>query len=173
MSSKQDTPLLVLGLGNPLRGDDGLGIRAIEMLAKRELPPEVTVADGGTPGWGLVSTLQDWSRVILVDAAQFGGAPGSWCCIHLDDLSLGDQQAFVSLHAAGVLEALSLAQALGTLPQEITLYCVEPERLENGAGFSPAVEAVLPEFVNQIYQDIIQQENGRDKNEPKENPPHR
>jgi hydrogenase maturation protease len=124
------------------------------MIARRELPPHVIVKDGGTPGWGLTAYLQDWTRVILVDAAQMGEAPGSWRRLSLDDLALGDPQAFLSLHTPGVVEALSLAQALNTLPAEITLYCVEPERTDIGTGLSPAIEAALPELVEKIYQDI-------------------
>ena len=64
--------ILILGVGNPLLGDDGAGIRAIEMLAERDLPPNVELQEAGTPGWGLPSWLDGRSSVILVDAVQMG-----------------------------------------------------------------------------------------------------
>lgn len=154
MSSRRNVPTLVLGLGNLLRRDDGLGVHAIEMLAERELPPIVTLQDGGTPGWGLVDCLQGWPRAILVDAAQMGRAPGSWQRLSLDDLSSEAGQPFLSLHEPGVVEGLNLARALKTLPEEVILYCVEPECIDNGTGLSPVVEAALPELVEDIYQEL-------------------
>ena len=63
---------LIIGLGNPLRGDDGVGVRVVQALAERALPAGVEVVDGGTQGLGLVSLLEGQKRVILVDAADVG-----------------------------------------------------------------------------------------------------
>jgi hydrogenase maturation protease len=89
-----------------------------------------------------------------VDAAQMGSAPGSWQRLSLDDLSSEAVQPFLSLHEPGVVEGLNLGRALKTLPEEVILYCVEPECIDNGTGLSPVVEAALPELVEDIYQEL-------------------
>jgi len=146
--------ILVLGLGNPLRCDDGLGGRVIEMLAESKLPAQVVLIDGGTPGWGVATFLQGWSRVIVIDAADMGFLPGKWDRFQLDGVSLDVGSGHISLHEPGLSEGLALGQALGTLPQDIVLYCVQPERTEEGIGLTPVVEAVLSELVENILIDL-------------------
>ncbi|MBI3361476.1 MAG: hydrogenase maturation protease [Chloroflexi bacterium] len=69
---------VVVGLGNPLRGDDGIGPAVIEWLKQRELPAGVEVMDGGTGGLELIPTLTGRRRALIVDAANLGRAPGKW-----------------------------------------------------------------------------------------------
>ena len=145
---------LVLGLGNPLRRDDGLGARVIEMLAEKKLPAQVTLIDGGTPGWGVATFLQGWSRVILIDAADMGLMPGTWRRFRMEDVSLDVSTRYISLHEPGLAEGLALGHALGMLPQDIILYCAQPERTEDGIGLTSAVEVVLPELVENILLDL-------------------
>lgn len=165
---ERDGCSLIIGLGNPLRCDDGLGARVIELILQRELPPRVEVQDGGTPGWGLVTSLQGWLRVILVDAAHMGLAPGTWRRFQMKDVDLEMGQGALSLHEPGLAEGLALAKALGELPEELVFYFVEPACIGEGTGLTPAVEAALPELAENILFEI-----GRDRNEPTENPPHR
>jgi Ni,Fe-hydrogenase maturation factor len=68
--------VLVLALGNPLMGDDGIGVRVVEELKGRELPSGVALADGGTTGLALVGLMEEYQRVIAVDAADMGQPPG-------------------------------------------------------------------------------------------------
>jgi hydrogenase maturation protease len=145
---------LVLGLGNPLQSDDGLGGQAVELLARRGLPAGVTVEDGGTPGWGLVTLLQDWQRVILVDAAEMGLAAGEWRRISLENVHLDGGRGPLSLHTPGVADGLALAKKLQALPESVTLYGMQPEHTGLGVGLSPAVLAGLPGLVDSIYHEL-------------------
>lgn len=151
---KVQSGVLVLGLGNPLCRDDGLGGRVIEMLTEKNLPAQVALIDGGTPGWGVANFLQGWSRVILIDAADMGLLPGTWRRFRMEDVSLGVNSGCISLHEPGLAEGLALGQALGMLPQDIILYCVQPEYTEEGIGLTSVVEAVLPELVENILLDL-------------------
>jgi hydrogenase maturation protease len=76
MMTKAPMTTLVLALGNPLRGDDGVGAAVLNALPA--LPPGVTGMDGGTPGLGLVLSLQGYDRAIILDAAEMGEMPGTW-----------------------------------------------------------------------------------------------
>ena len=74
--------LLVLGIGNVLLGDEGVGVHVIQQLEKHEMPTHVTLLDGGTGGFHLLSYLQDYSRVILIDATLDGKEPGTISLIY-------------------------------------------------------------------------------------------
>ena len=101
---------LILGLGNALRGDDGVGPAVIEWLDQQALPAEVEAVDGGTAGLDIVSTLMGRERAIIVDAANVGRAPGEWVRFTPDAARLKDNAMALSLHSAGLAEALALGR---------------------------------------------------------------
>lgn len=147
---------LIIGLGNPLRGDDGVGITVARALAERMLPAGVEVVDGGTQGLGLVNVMEGRRRVILVDAADVGQAPGKFIRFSLDEARLrGDDQP-LSVHAAGVREALLLAQALGTLPDQVIIFGVQPANVDWDDALSPEIEAALPALVEAVRAEALQ-----------------
>ena len=145
---------LILGLGNPLRGDDGVGVRLAQMLTGRRLPAGVEVVDGGTQGLGLVALLEGRRRAIVIDAAEMGRRPGEFVRFAPDEARLpGAEGAGFSVHEAGLREALLLAHALGILPDEVVVYGVQPARIEWDAGLSPQVEAALPALVEAVVDE--------------------
>jgi hydrogenase maturation protease len=145
---------LVIGLGNPLRGDDGVGVRVAQALASQALPPDVEVVDGGTQGLGIVNLMEGWQRVILVDAADVDSPPGQFVRFTLDEVRLlGDEQQ-LSVHAAGLRDALLLAQALNMLPPEVVIFGVQPANLEWNSTLSPEVETVLPSLMTAVLAEI-------------------
>jgi len=146
---------LVIGLGNPLRGDDGVGVRVAELLAELPLPNGVEVIDGGTRGLDLVNLMEGWPRVILVDAAQVGKAPGEYVRFHPDQVRLAGEDGHISIHDAGLRDALLLAQVLGVLPEEVIVFGVQPASLDWEAGPSPAVEAALPGLLEAVGKEFV------------------
>jgi hydrogenase maturation protease len=145
---------LVIGLGNPLRGDDGVGVRVAQILAEQTLPPGVEVVDGGTQGLGLVNLMEGWQRVILVDAAEVGKGPGQFVRFLLDEAQLLGDDQHVSVHAAGLRDALLLAQALKMLPGEIIIFGVQPANLKWDSALSPQVEATLPDLTEAVLTEL-------------------
>ena len=143
---------LVLGLGNPLRGDDGIGPAVLEWLRQRGLPPDVVAVDGGTAGLELVNVLQRRQRVLIIDAAHIGRAPGEWICLALDPARLAADEATLSLHTAGLAEALALCEALGVLPEEIILFGVQPAGLDWSISLSAEARAVVPVVGQAVLQ---------------------
>lgn len=146
--------VLILGIGNPLMGDDGFGIRVVELLAEIELPSNVKVEEAGLPGWGLPSWLEGWSKVILVDAVRMGQAPGSWKRFRPSEIQVVMEDDALSLHQPDLACGLALAQALGFLPEDLLLYGIEPVSVYPGAGLSSQVCASLPEVVRNILEDV-------------------
>jgi len=141
---------LILGLGNPLMGDDGAGSEAARMLNESVLPENVTVMDAGTPGWGLVELIRDWPAVVIVDAVQLGLKPGEWQRFQADEFRLIANQGEVSLHDTDIASGLALAQELDLLPEQVTIFGIEPESVDPGMLLSPSVRAGLPGLVGSI-----------------------
>jgi hydrogenase maturation protease len=146
---------LVVGLGNPLRGDDGAGPRVAQALAGAALPPDVEVLDGGTRGLEVVNMLEGRRRAIFVDAADLGRAPGAFARFTLDQVRLLGDDHHLSVHAAGLRDALLLADALDMLPPEVIIYGVQPARMEWDDALSPEVEATLPQLVAAVLEEAV------------------
>ncbi len=148
--------ILVLALGNRLRGDDGVGSAVLDCLAETAVfPQNINLIDGGTPGLETALLLQGYDRVIVIDAANLDAKPGTWRRLPLSQISLIQQAKMQgTLHDAGFAEAVALARALGILPSDITLYAVQPEAIEWEMGLSEAVRAVIPQICQQIQVEL-------------------
>ena len=152
---------LILGIGNPLMGDDGAGIEAARMLAESDLPENVTVLEAGTPGWGLAEWIRGWPSVVIVDAVCMGQKPGEWRRFNESDVRLVAGQGAISLHESDLAGGLALAQALDLLPERLTFYGIEPESTDHGMMLSPSVRATLPGLVKSILNDFAVQAEER------------
>jgi hydrogenase maturation protease len=166
-SQAEPITTLVLGFGNPLWGDDGAGIEAVNMLAEREIPDGVRIEPAGQPGFGLATWLEETSmpslqRLVLVDATRMGQAPGVWRRFTPEEVHLIARGGIVSLHEADLSSGLALSQALGLLPEEVLFYAVQPGSLDDGPGLSPEVQEALPEMVEQLFLELL---NGRGKHD--------
>ncbi len=148
------TGTLILGLGNPLRGDDGIGPSVVEELADRDLPEEVTLIDGGTGGLDLLRLLERWRRVVIIDAADVGRGPGEYVRFTPDEVRLVGVSASLSLHHAGLSEVLTLADALDLHLPEMVIFGVQPTEIGWKEGLSPAVEAALPTLADAVLEEI-------------------
>jgi len=145
---------LIIGLGNILKGDDGIGVRVAEILSLRELPAGVAVEEVGTPGIDLMNRFEGWQKVILVDAVQMGAKPGTWRRFSPQDVRLIANGNVLSLHEPDLASVLELAQALNMLPDEIVIYGVEPQDLTFMAPLSSPVEAIINVIAEQILSEI-------------------
>ncbi len=158
--------ILVLALGNSLRGDDGVGSAVLERLKETAVfPSHITLIDGGTPGLETALILQGYDSVIVIDAANIGAKPGTWRRFPLTDVSLA-QQANMNgtLHDAGFAEALALAEALNILPPEIILYAIQPESVDWEIGLSDAVQQAIPAICQQIQAELARVEDWQSLN---------
>ena len=144
---------LVIGLGNPLRGDDGVGPRVVEELSRRELPEGVTALDEGAGGFDLLQVLEGWQRVVLVDAADIGRESGQFVRFTPDQARFAETTDSFSPHHAGLGEVLVLADILGQTLPEMTIFAVQPAEIGWREGLSPAVEAALPALTDAVLEE--------------------
>jgi hydrogenase maturation protease len=138
---------LVLGLGNELLSDDGVGIKAARAL-REELQLQVDVIECSESGLSLLDYLEGYERVLLLDAILTGRhPPGTVLEFCTQDFS---DTFILSPHSAGIPELLQLAQRLGIhFPKKLYILAIEVENLfELGGKLTPAVEDALPEFIS-------------------------
>ncbi|GAA3601024.1 hydrogenase maturation protease [Marihabitans asiaticum] len=144
--------LLVIGCGNILRGDDAAGPVLVRRLHERGVPDGVRVVDGGTAGMDVAFGMRGADRVVIVDAAATGAAPGTTYRVPADQLEEVPALSTVHSHNFRWDHALSLARwLLGPLcPSDITVYLVEVEQVEAGAELGEAVQSALEQVEKRI-----------------------
>ncbi len=151
---------LILALGNPLRGDDGVGAAVLQALQEKNLP-NATLMDGGTAGLETVLLLEGADCAIIIDAADMGEAPGTWRRFSPDQVRMEarDMHLRGTLHYAGLSEALALGAAMNMLPPEILIFGIQPEEIGWEIGLSTAVAAAVPAVCAAIEETLrLQQE---------------
>jgi hydrogenase maturation protease len=151
--SLQVKHVLILGLGNPLLGDEGIGVRVAEELKGLELPDGVAVVEGGTAGLGLIGLMEGYQRVIIVDAADMGHLPGRVVRFSPSEVQL-KVEAPLSLHQIGLGQVLALAEALEVAPAELVIIGIQPGQIEGGVGLSPEVEGAIPQIIGIILDEL-------------------
>jgi len=145
---------LILGVGNILLSDDGVGVHVVRRLEEvAEFPPEVEVLDGGTKGMDLLHYLEGVSRLIIIDAVETKGPPGTLA--HLT----GDRvPAYLSLkmspHEIGLPDMLFAAQLRDIYPEEVVILGVQPATTEVGLDLSPEVAAQVDVLVERVFDEL-------------------
>src|SRR5512146_3391974 len=143
---------VILGVGNPLMGDDGLGISVVARLRAlwgRDDEPELMLVDGGTWGMNLLPIIEQARRLLIVDAIDRDTEPGTFVTLHRDEIPryLGRT---LSPHQLDLREVLALAELRGTLPEETTAVGIQPANIELSLELSAEVSATLPALLDDI-----------------------
>jgi hydrogenase maturation protease len=146
MDSKGKT--LIVGMGNLLCRDEGIGVHVVQEMEKMELPGHIELLDIGTSTMDLISHLEGVERLIVIDAMQGGGVPGTIYKCKPEDL-LPKEEGPISLHEIGLLESLDMAKKMGWEIQTVVVG-VEPEVLDWGMELSEAVRDKVPKIIDII-----------------------
>lgn len=146
-------PTLILGIGNILLRDEGVGVRVVEALADVELPEGVEVLDGGTAGADLVDAIADRERLIVIDALDADAEPGAIARLGADDLVPQEGES-ISLHQVGLVETLHMARQLGCAPRETIVLGIQPGEIAPGLELTPEVAAAVPRVVERILDEL-------------------
>lgn len=146
--------VLVLGLGNVLLGDDGLGAAAVARLERDyRAPPRVRLEDGGTLGLSLLGLLADSEHVILVDAIAADSPPGT--LIRLDGADVSDAvRDRLSPHQVGVADLLDAARLIDRYPATVTLLGLVPDSIDLAVDRSSIIDDRLDELIGAIVQEV-------------------
>ncbi len=148
------TRTLVIGLGNPLMGDDGVGVAALELLRDEwDLPQDVELVDGGTWGMNLLPLVESARHLILIDAIRSGTTPGTLTVLERRELPRYFSHK-LSAHQIDLREVLGLAELRGVLPVDLVAVGIEPERVEMEMSLSPRVSAGLAMMVDLVVEKL-------------------
>jgi len=146
--------LLVAGVGNPLRSDDGAGLLVARRVRGRMPGGGIEVAELGDPG-DLLDLWLGRDATVVVDTMRSGAYPGT--ILRLDasyqPLPARRWQAPSSTHAGGLAETIELARALGRLPARVIVYAVEGRRFDAGAGLCDELKAIVPALVDRVFSE--------------------
>ena len=150
---------LVLGLGNPILTDDGVGVRVAEIVRARLLDKaHIDVTEISVGGLTLMEAMIGYDRVIVIDAIQKNGdRPGTIYRMTLEDLhAISPTQHSGSPHDTNLITALEIGKRMGmTLPQDIVIYAISVENvIDFGDRLTPAVAAAVPQVVASILGEI-------------------
>jgi hydrogenase maturation protease len=158
--SNSDTPAphtqkktVVLGVGNLLLSDEGIGVHVVKKLMDMALPREVEVIDGAVSGLGLMNVVMGADRLIVIDAVKGGGPPSSIYRFGAEDFATYPYTHRMSLHEIGVLEVIHLSGLMGHTPKT-TVIGVEPKSLEIGMELSPEIQAKIPKIIELILDEV-------------------
>lgn len=144
---------LIIGVGNPYRGDDAVGLWVAERLERRaNLPAQVCSASG--EGAALLALWQGVECAIVVDAVRSGAAPGKIFRFEAQRQVVPARFFHYSTHAFSVAEAVELSRALGQLPPRLILYGIEGEGFRAGQGLSPCVRGACETVIVHILEDL-------------------
>jgi len=145
---------LVLGVGNKLMSDEGVGVHVIERLAEKyKLPEEVQVLDGGTLGLDLLYYLEGIENLLIVDAAETGKEAGTMVRLQDDEVP-----AFMSIkispHQMGVPDMLAAAKMMDRYPKRLVLWGIQPQLITLGLDLSPVLASKVDSLTDNLADEL-------------------
>jgi hydrogenase maturation protease len=149
--------VVVLGIGNILQGDDGVGVRAVERLEREGTVPGVELIDGGTSPFDMLGVFQTSEVVIVLDCVRAGREPGTLYRLPSEALDVArDPERFA--HGVGVAETVRMARALGSCAEVIVLG-VEPAHIGWSLDLSDEVAGALPRLIDEVRAEVVRAES--------------
>jgi hydrogenase maturation protease len=145
--------ILILGIGNILMKDDGIGVRVVQRIKDKDLPPDVEVMDGGVLGLNLMYYIEGRKKVIVIDAVNVGNPPGT-IYRFTEEALLEKKELLRSAHGVDFYDVIKTAALLGTKPDEVVFLGIEPEVVEEGMELSPSLEKRIPRVIELIFMEI-------------------
>lgn len=144
--------IVVVGVGNMILKDEGIGIHAVKALQEIDFPADVELIDGGTSP-DLIAYTRAGDKLIIVDAAKAGGEPGAIYRFLPQDLA-DEKASLTSAHEMGVVHNLKLIELSGNAPREIIIIGIEPKDIEFGTELSPELQQKIPDIVKVILREM-------------------
>ena len=148
----------IIGIGNPLRNDDGIGIIIVKQLIKirEKLPKNIKIIDGGTGGMNLIHTISNYDLVIFVDAINFLKKPGESKFFSINEISNKKVEITISTHGENILKVISLSQDIYNKSQEILFFGIQPKNTSYGTTISPELKNNIKLYLKQIISKLNQ-----------------
>ena len=150
-AERQIPRIVIVGVGNLLLKDEGVGIHVIKHLQEMNLPPDIELIDGGTAP-DLIAYVKAGDKLIIVDSAKAGGEPGAVYRFLPEDLAT-DTGTLALAHELGVELNLRLMSLMGNEPREIVIIGIEPQEIDWGTELTEALQNKLPEIIDTVLKE--------------------
>jgi hydrogenase maturation protease len=148
-------PVVVLGLGNPLMADEGIGVYLVERLMDSAAEyPGADFVEAGTGGVSILYSLEERHKAIVIDCAFMDEPPGTIRRFTPDQVQSVKVLAHQSLHEVDLMQILAMARQLGQAPDEIVLFGIQPQRVEPGLGLSRTLMERIDEYISTISREL-------------------
>ena len=145
--------IVVIGIGNLLLMDEGIGVHTINELEKHDLPESIEIYDGGTGGFKLIDLMHGAARVIFIDAVETGKAPGSVTIFSAEEVhSLYNKKKY-SLHDTDLMEIIKMTELLDD-PPIIEIVGIQPKTINYGTTLSKELAGSMSNIVNSVLKRI-------------------
>lgn len=146
--------ILLLGIGNILLRDEGIGVHTVNKIKERYLfEPEIDVIDGGTKGLELLPIFEGQKRALIVDAVDFGKEAGYISVVRNKEIP-AQLHSKLSVHHIGLSEVLLAAQMLGIGPEEVFLVGIQPLSMETGIDMTPELSSKMEELIRVVVNTL-------------------
>lgn len=150
----REQEIVVIGLGNPLMTDEGIGIHLVAKLAERAEFPDVGFHDLGTSGTRILHVIAGKRKAIFVDCALMGEEPGVIRRFTPEDAQSVKNLGQFSLHEVDLFSILELSRRLGECPGEIVIFGIQPQAVSPGRALSPVLAAKLDKYVASVTAEL-------------------
>ena len=144
--------LAVIGVGNLLLKDEGIGVHIARALQQIDIPHGTKIIDGGTSS-DLPYYLRDVDKLIIIDAVKAGGKPGTVYRFHPHDVNI-ESEEILSVHELGLEQSLKMMSLMGNEPKETVIIGIEPKEIDWGTELSAELQQKIPEIVNLVLNEI-------------------
>ena len=146
--------IVIVGVGNLLLKDEGVGIHVLHTLKDASLPADVDLEliDGGTSP-NVFYLLEGADKLIIIDAVVGGGDPGSIYRFRANDITVEDKY-ILSVHQIGLLEGLKMMEHIGSKPKDMVIIGVEPKEMGWGLELSSELQQKIPQIINVVLQEL-------------------
>ena len=148
-----NSKIVVIGIGNLLLMDEGIGVHTINELEKHDLPGSIEIYDGGTGGFKLIDLMHGAARVIFIDAVDTGKAPGSVTIFRAEEVHSIYNKKKYSLHDTDLMEIIKMAEMLGNPPM-IEIVGIQPKTINYGTTLSKELAVSMSNIVNSVLKRI-------------------
>ncbi len=145
-------PILILGVGNTIQTDDGVGVHVIEEMRKNPLPKDTDLFDGGTLGYDLLGAIEGRKKVIVIDTVKGQQSPGTLYKFSPEDVP--NDNNYDSLHQLGIIEAIRLAGLQNKAPDLTVIIGVEPEIIDWGLSLTDTVKKKIPRIIEMVMEEV-------------------
>lgn len=144
----------IIGVGNPLRGDDGISIAVIEKLKEKKLPSNVEIFDAGSNEMNILHILKNLEKAIIVDAVRLNKKPGSY--VFFEPEEVNSIEISRNPHSYNLFEILQISSKLEETPKRIVIMGIQPKKTSMEMGLSKELKEKIPEIVDKLTKKIVE-----------------